>query len=156
MPKKHSKTTLWGTLRQVPKLLKNIAGKKPINNKHINKIFTGLSRDYPGTDPGRSRPFPEISWEFCLCVSLFPHEKRETHEQFDPHPFPGQSREVVYVFTGFFSPCLKSTPWGTFRPGHRSTPVNGGRDRNTSQGLRPAPGFAGPRCCWCPAFQLHS
>ena len=26
--------------------------------------------------------------------------------------------------------CSKSTPWGTFRPGPRSTPVNGGRDRN--------------------------
>ena len=25
--------------------------------------------------------------------------------------------------------CSKSTPWGTFRPGPRSTPVNGGRDR---------------------------
>ena len=24
--------------------------------------------------------------------------KRETHKQFDPHPFPGQSREVVYVY----------------------------------------------------------
>ena len=26
--------------------------------------------------------------------------------------------------------CPKRTPWGTFRPGPRSTPVNGGRDRN--------------------------
>ena len=26
--------------------------------------------------------------------------------------------------------CSKGTPWGTFRPGPRSTPVNGGRDRN--------------------------
>ena len=26
--------------------------------------------------------------------------------------------------------CPKSTPWGTFRPGPQSTPVNGGRDRN--------------------------
>ena len=25
--------------------------------------------------------------------------------------------------------CSKRTPWGTFRPGPRSTPVNGGRDR---------------------------
>ena len=38
-------------------------------------MFTGLSRDYPGTVPGLSRPFPEISWEFCLCVSLFLQEK---------------------------------------------------------------------------------
>ena len=30
--------------------------------------------------------------------------KRETHKQFDPHPFPGQSREVVYVLLVFFSP----------------------------------------------------
>ena len=74
-----------------------------VRKKHINKILTGLSRDYPGTVPGLSRPFPEISWEFCLCVSLSPGEKGETQKQFDPHPFPGQSREVVYVYW-FFLP----------------------------------------------------
>ena len=51
------------------------AGKKPINRKTHSQNFTGLSRDYPGTAPGLSRPFPQISWEFCLCVSLFPQEK---------------------------------------------------------------------------------
>ena len=29
--------------------------------------------------------------------------------------------------------CSRSTPWGTFRPGPRSTPVNGGRVRNHRQ-----------------------
>ena len=28
--------------------------------------------------------------------------------------------------------CSKNTPWGTFRPGPRSTPVNGGQDRKVS------------------------
>ena len=72
------------------------AGKKPIN-KQTHK------QNFHGTVPGLSRPFPEISWEFCLCVSLFPHEKGKTHKQFDPHPFPGQSREVAYVYC-FFLP----------------------------------------------------
>ena len=40
----------------------------------------------------------------CFPFSL---GKRETHKQFDPHPFPGQSREVVYVYW-FFSPPI----WG--------------------------------------------
>ena len=66
-----------------------------------------FSRDCPGIIPGLSRdcprPFPEISWEFCLCVSLFfPGKRGKTHKQFDPHPFPGQSREVVYVYWFFF------------------------------------------------------
>ena len=62
-------------------------------------MFTGLSRDYPGT-------VPAFSWDFLgilLCVSLFPQEESETHKQFDPHPFPGQSRETVYVYC-FFCP----------------------------------------------------
>ena len=33
----------------------------------------------------------------------FSSGKGETHKQFDPHPFPGQSREVVHVYW-FFSP----------------------------------------------------
>ena len=53
-------------------------GKNQQTRKHINKIFTGLPQDYPGTVAGQSRPFPEISWEFCLCVSLFPQEKGNT------------------------------------------------------------------------------
>ena len=39
-----------------------------------------------------------------MCL-VFSPEKRETHKQFDPHPFPGQSREVVYVYW-FFLPTL--------------------------------------------------
>ena len=32
-----------------------------------------------------------------MCFHFSPG-KRETHKQFDPHPFPGQSREIVYVY----------------------------------------------------------
>ena len=37
---------------------------------------------------------------------MFPFipRKRETHKQFDPHPFPGQSREVVHVYWFLSSP----------------------------------------------------
>ena len=62
-------------------------------------MFTELSRDYPGTVPGLSRPFPETSWKFCLCVSLF-LEKGQRLNKLDPHPFPGESRKVVYVYSG--------------------------------------------------------
>ena len=37
-----------------------------------------------------------------MCFPFSP-EKGETHKHFDPHPFPGQSCEVVYVYW-FFSP----------------------------------------------------
>ena len=63
------------------------------------KLFMGLSQEYPWIVPGLSRHFPEISWEFCFCVSLFT-KKRATPKQFDPYPFPGpgQSRAVVKSF----------------------------------------------------------
>ena len=38
-----------------------------------------------------------------MCFPFSPG-KRETHKQFDPHPFLGQSREFVYVYWVFFSP----------------------------------------------------
>ena len=38
-----------------------------------------------------------------MCFPFSPG-KRETHKQFDPHPFPGQSREVVYVYWFFCPP----------------------------------------------------
>ena len=41
------------------------AGKKPINRKTHKQNLHRIV-------PGLSRPFPQISWEFCLCVSLFP------------------------------------------------------------------------------------
>ena len=53
--------------------------KKTISKKHISNFFTGLSQDYPRIVPGLSRHFPEISWQFCLCVSCFAQEKA-THE----------------------------------------------------------------------------
>ena len=39
-----------------------------------------------------------------MCFPLCFPGKRETHKQFDPHPFPGQSRGVVYVYWFLFSP----------------------------------------------------
>ena len=40
----------------------NNSARRTMNNKtNINKDFTGLSRDFPGTVPGLSRHFPEIS-----------------------------------------------------------------------------------------------
>ena len=60
-------------------------------------------QNFHGIVQGLSRPFPEISWEFCLCVSLLPQEKGEHINNLTPTPFPGQSREFVYVYW-FFSP----------------------------------------------------
>ena len=79
-------------------LLLNRGGKKP-----INKNFTGLSRDYPGTVPGLSWPFPEISWEFCLCVSLFPQEKGKHINNLTPTHFRDNPAKL-FMFIGFFSP----------------------------------------------------
>ena len=38
-----------------------------------------------------------------MCFPFSPG-KRETHKQFDPYPFPGQSREFVYVYWFFLPP----------------------------------------------------
>ena len=56
----------------------------------------GLSRDSPGL-------FLRFPGNFIYVFPFFPRKKGKTHKQFDPHPFPGQSREVVYVYW-FFSP----------------------------------------------------
>ena len=43
-----------------------------------------------------ARHFPEISWEFCFCVSLFSQGKRATHiNKFGLHPFPGTGTGVL-------------------------------------------------------------
>ena len=80
------------------------AGKKTWTRKHINKIFTGLSRDYPGT-------VPAFSWDFLGILFMcfpFPPGKGETHKQLEPHPFPGQSHKGVYVH------WLLSPEWKVF------------------------------------------
>ena len=59
----------------------NVGDGKPINKKPHKQDFHGIV-------PGLSRHFLEISWEFCLCVSLFPTRKA-THKQFGPPPIPG-------------------------------------------------------------------
>ena len=71
----------------------------------INKNFKGLSRDYPGTVPGLSRPFPEISWEFCLCVSLFPQEKGKHINNLTPTHFQDNSAKL-FMLIGFFAPDI--------------------------------------------------
>ena len=81
--------------------------------KHINIIFTGLSRDYPGTVPGLSRPFPEISWEFCLCVSLFAQENGKHINNLTPTHFQ-DNRAKLFMFIGFFSP---ESTWNMVRDG---------------------------------------
>ena len=58
-------------------------------------MFTGLSRDCPGTVPS----FFEIACEFCLCVSFFPQETQHINK-FDPHPF--QDTPEKFMFIVFF------------------------------------------------------
>ena len=77
------------------------ARKNQQTRKHKNKILTGLSRDYPGTVPGISRPFPEISWEFCLCVSLSSPEKGIHINNLTPTHFRDNPAKL-FMFIGFF------------------------------------------------------
>ena len=66
-------------------------------------MFTGLSRDYPGTVPRLSRPFPKISWEFCLCVSFLPQEKGKHINNLTPTNFR-DNPATLFMFIVFFSP----------------------------------------------------
>ena len=68
-------------------------GGEPLNKKTHNNFFTGLSQEYPGTVPA----FCENFRGFNLCISFFPQETCNTNN-FDPHPFPEQSRKVVSVY----------------------------------------------------------
>ena len=69
-------------------------------------------QNFPGIVPGLSRDCPGFSWDFLgilfMCFHFSPG-KRETHKQFDPHPFPGQSREFVYVYCFFCPPKCTHT-----------------------------------------------
>ena len=77
-----------GAKREIPGSALEIGpGQKPINKETHKQNFPGLSRDYPGTVPGLSRDCPEISWEFCLCVSLFPQEKGKHINNLTPTHF---------------------------------------------------------------------
>ena len=73
-----------------------------ISGPIVNNSFKGLSRDYPGTVPGLSRHFLEMSWEFCLCVSLFPQEKA-THKQIWSPPVLGTIPKSCLCVLVFFS-----------------------------------------------------
>ena len=58
--------------------------KKHRTTEHINRFFLGLSRD--------------VLVILFMCFLFFTTEwAQETHKQlFDPHPIPGQSRQIVY------------------------------------------------------------
>ena len=94
-----------------PQLPCNRAGKKPINKKTHKQNFHGIA----GTVPGLSRPFPEISWEFCLCVSLFlfmcfpfSQEKGKHINNLTPTHFRDNPAKL-FMFIGFFLPRYKKS-----------------------------------------------
>ena len=64
-------------------------------------MFTGLSGDYPGT-------VSAFSWDFLLilfmCFLFSPREGQHINK-FEPHPFLGQSRKVVYVIAATLQKC---------------------------------------------------
>ena len=81
-------------------------------------MFTGLSRDYPGTVPGLSRPFPEIFLGILFMCFPFSPGKGETHKQFDPHPISGTIPRSCLCLLVFFSPeCYPCQGLGIFRQG---------------------------------------
>ena len=72
--------------------------EKPINKKTHKQNFHGII-------PGLSRPFPEISWDFCLCVSHFSQEKRKHVNNLTP-PISGTIPRSCLCLLVFFSPEL--------------------------------------------------
>ena len=82
--------------------------KNPINKEthtHTHTFFTGSSRE--------DRDCPEIFLRFpgilFMCFPFSPR-RRQHINTFDPHPFPGQSRKVVYV-CWVFCPLDDAHPW---------------------------------------------
>ena len=74
-------------------------------------MFTGLSWDYPGTVPGLSWPFPEISCEFCLCVpekGKHINNLTPTHFQDDPAKLFVRGPKVEHK--RFLSQTLRAPP----------------------------------------------
>ena len=72
-------------------------GKNKKTHKHnFHGIVPKLSRDCPG--PGT---IPEISWEFCLCVSLFPQGKGKRINNLTPTHFQDNPAKLS-MFIGFF------------------------------------------------------
>ena len=58
---------------------------------------TKCSRDCPGIVLGLSRDCLGIFLRMLFMCFPFRPRKGQNINKFDPHPFPGQSREVVYV-----------------------------------------------------------
>ena len=79
-----------------------------------------------------------------MCFPFSPG-KGETHKQFDPHPFLGQSREVVYVYW-FGSPPTKHERFPPL-PFHTLIPPSSPGLARSSPGPRPvlARSSPGPR-----------
>ena len=68
----------------------SIGAEKQTKKKHINKNFTGLSRDLFGGI-------------LFMCLLPIRNKKTHTHKQlFGTHPVPGQSRKFVCVYVFFF------------------------------------------------------
>ena len=69
-----------------------------------------------------------------MCFPFSPG-KGETHKQFDPHPFPGQSREFVYVYfiwiqKGFTAEPLRNDSGANFQ---RNDSDSGPKVRDTGR-----------------------
>ena len=70
--------------------------RKRKNNKeqkHINKIFTGLSRDFG----------ENFVYVFFSPIRNDPKQKKHINKFLAPTPVPGQSRKFVYVYVFFLS-----------------------------------------------------
>ena len=92
--------TLSPPLQPPPNTLKTNRARKKRINKETQK------QNCPGIIPGLSRPLPEISWEFCLCVSLFPQEKGKHINTLTPTHFRDNPAKL-FMFIGFFAPRTK-------------------------------------------------
>ena len=101
----------WRQQRLYPGLSPKVrAGKKKPINRQTYKHF--CSGNCPGIIPGLSGT-PGISFMFFLLN--FPR-KRQHINNLDSHPFPGQFREVVYVYCVFLAKpgvLLRQGSWST-------------------------------------------
>ena len=97
--------------------------KKTINKKTHKQNFHGI---VPGLSRGLSRPFPEISWEFCLCVSLLPQERGKHINNLTPTHFRDNPAKclclLVFCPPEIFSSTQNQIKKNVRRCGCRSNP----------------------------------
>ena len=80
---------------------KNPSPKKTHKEKHVNKSFTGLSRDFLG------------GTLFMCFFAPIRNDPKKTHKQnCGTHPVPGQSRKFVYVYVFFLALTCAAAFWG--------------------------------------------